>query len=70
MKPGAPTHGAFGPLKVSHGGLFTNVGKQWLDVAAAYDTAREVGEESNDFVSVNKYCVRPLLTAPVLLIRN
>jgi len=37
---GAGTHGYDDPLKVSDGGLFTNVGKQFLDVAAAFDKER------------------------------
>jgi len=58
VKPAMLTHGTFSPVKVSYGGAFMSIGKEWLNVAAAYDTAREVGEETNDFVSVNKYCVR------------
>ena len=34
---GKSTHGYSGPLKVSHGGAFTNVGKQFLDVASKWD---------------------------------
>ncbi len=58
MKPGAPSHGTFGPIKVSYGGKHLDIGKQFLDVAAVYDTARELGEDPNDLVSVNQYCVR------------
>ncbi|KAG6378102.1 hypothetical protein JVT61DRAFT_13787 [Boletus reticuloceps] len=37
VKEHEPTHGYSGPLKVSYGGCFTNIGIQALDVAAKYD---------------------------------
>jgi len=33
-------HGYSGPIKVSYGGTFTNIGKEFLKVAAEYDTTR------------------------------
>lgn len=36
------THGYEGPLKVSYGGMFTNVGKEFLDVAAKHDPSRSL----------------------------
>lgn len=56
--------GSGGPLKVSYGGKFTNVGQQYLDVASKFDTERgpntAEGEnvDPNDLVTVNKYGVR------------
>ncbi|TFY83875.1 hypothetical protein EWM64_g150 [Hericium alpestre] len=55
VKPDAPTHGYDGPLKVSNGGIYTNVGQQYLDVATRFDTARKPGEDVNDLASVNIY---------------
>ena len=33
-------HGYTGPLKVSYGGAFTNIGKDFLEVGPKYDTKR------------------------------
>lgn len=57
---GKPTHGYSGPLKISHGGAFTNVGKQFLDVAAVYDKNCGTTDDINGMVaetSINKYGV-------------
>ena len=57
---GKSTHGYSGPLKVSHGGVFTNVGKQFLDVASKWDTERGSTDDINGMVaetSINKYGV-------------
>ncbi|EIM87866.1 alcohol oxidase-like protein [Stereum hirsutum FP-91666 SS1] len=57
----ALNHGSGGPLKVSYGGKFTNVGQQYLDVASKFDKERgpnaAEGEnvDPNDLVTVNKY---------------
>ncbi|EGO26056.1 hypothetical protein SERLADRAFT_491425 [Serpula lacrymans var. lacrymans S7.9] len=53
VKPGEPTHGYSGPLKVSYGGLFTNVGKQCLEAALGYDKGRVAAEDSNDLSNPN-----------------
>ncbi|KAI0044618.1 GMC oxidoreductase [Auriscalpium vulgare] len=60
-QPGARTHGSGGPLKVSYGGHFTNVGKDLLDVARAYDTLRSSKEDAdpNDLETVNVYARWP-----------
>ncbi|KIM84345.1 alcohol oxidase [Piloderma croceum F 1598] len=53
-----PTHGYLGPLKVSHGGAYTNIGKQFLEVAAAYDKERGSTDDINSMLadtSINKY---------------
>ncbi|KZT23454.1 GMC oxidoreductase [Neolentinus lepideus HHB14362 ss-1] len=42
------THGYTGPLKVSYGGHFTNIGEQFLQVAEKYDKARRMTEDIND----------------------
>ena len=58
---GKPTHGYSGPLKVSHGGAYTNVGKQFLEVAAAYDKECGSTDDINSMIaskSINKYGVR------------
>ena len=58
IAPNASNHGYEGPLKVSYGGTYTNVGRQFLETAAIYDRERTVGEDSNDLMTVNQYCVR------------
>ena len=55
---GSPeTHGYSGPLKVSYGGLFTNVGQQFLEVAARYDTERTLMDDPNGLFKCNAYGV-------------
>jgi alcohol oxidase len=44
---------------VSYGGAYTNVGKQFLDVAAAYDKERSHTNDPNALFSCNEYGVRP-----------
>lgn len=52
-----------GPLGVSWGGMYTNVGKQYLDVSRKFDKERGTnaadGEniDPNDLTTVNKYAV-------------
>ncbi|KAI0310132.1 alcohol oxidase-like protein [Amylostereum chailletii] len=60
VKEDAKTHGYAGPLKVSYGGIFTNVGQQFLEVAKKLDARRDGGPDvdPSDTVSVNKYGVR------------
>ena len=58
--PDALNHGYKGPLKISYGGYYTNVGRQFLETAAGYDKQRTVGGDPNDLVSVNQYCVRQI----------
>ncbi|KAJ7357002.1 GMC oxidoreductase-domain-containing protein [Mycena albidolilacea] len=55
VKSMQPTHGYSGPLKVSYGGVFTNIGQQFLDVAASYDKERGTTEDPNGLFSCNKY---------------
>lgn len=57
MKPGAATHGYSGPLKVSYGGIFTNIGQQFLDAVALYDEERGFTEDVNGLFSCNAYGV-------------
>ncbi|EPQ54594.1 alcohol oxidase-like protein [Gloeophyllum trabeum ATCC 11539] len=42
------THGYSGPLGVSYGGHFTNVGQQFLEVAKEYDKSRGKTNDLND----------------------
>ncbi|KAJ7707465.1 GMC oxidoreductase-domain-containing protein [Mycena rosella] len=55
VKAGEPTHGYSGPLKVSYGGAYTNVGQQFLEVARQYDTARGETDDINGLFECNKY---------------
>ncbi|EKM51208.1 uncharacterized protein PHACADRAFT_213078 [Phanerochaete carnosa HHB-10118-sp] len=48
-------HGYSGPLKVSYGGKFTNVGRDFLDVAKGFDTAREHSDDPNNIYVSNVY---------------
>jgi alcohol oxidase len=57
VTPDQPLHGYSGPLRVSHGGAFTNVGQQWLDVAAKYDKERAHTSDVNALHSCNEYGV-------------
>ncbi|RPD68970.1 alcohol oxidase-like protein [Lentinus tigrinus ALCF2SS1-7] len=50
-----PTHGYAGPLKVSYGGLFTEIGRDFLDVARAYDKTRGRTEDVNGLWECNRY---------------
>ncbi|TRM70282.1 alcohol oxidase-like protein [Schizophyllum amplum] len=49
------THGCDGPLKISYGGHFDDVGKQFLDVAMAYDEERGQIDDLSDFHECNGY---------------
>lgn len=57
-----------GPLSVSWGGMYTNVGQQYLDVSKKFDKERGTntadGEnvDPNDLTTVNKYAVSSSLT--------
>ncbi|KAJ7761999.1 GMC oxidoreductase-domain-containing protein [Mycena maculata] len=55
VKPGEPTHGYSGPLKVSYGGAYTNVGQQFLDVAREYDSIRGNTDDINGLFSCDQY---------------
>ncbi|KAJ6624000.1 GMC oxidoreductase-domain-containing protein [Mycena sp. CBHHK59/15] len=55
VKPGEPTHGYSGPLKVSSGGTYTNIGQQFLGVAGQYDKVRGITEDVNGLFSCNQY---------------
>ncbi|KAL1739535.1 alcohol oxidase-like protein, partial [Schizophyllum fasciatum] len=54
-EPGLPTHGYDGPLKVSHGGHLSDVAKQFLDVAAAYDKQRGSTADMNGLYECDAY---------------
>ncbi|KAI0651206.1 alcohol oxidase-like protein [Trametes meyenii] len=55
LEPDKPTHGYSGPLKVSYGGFFTEVGKEFLDVAAEYDKTRGQTDDINGLYECDKY---------------
>ncbi|KAH7926098.1 alcohol oxidase [Leucogyrophana mollusca] len=55
VKPNEPTHGYSGPLKVSWGGIYTNVGKQFLEVASQFDKERGFADDPNGLYSCNTY---------------
>ncbi|KIK65269.1 hypothetical protein GYMLUDRAFT_39626 [Collybiopsis luxurians FD-317 M1] len=55
VEPDQPTHGYSGPLKVSLGGLITNVGQQFLDVALAIDKDRGPIHDINGLYQCNGY---------------
>ncbi|GJE92907.1 GMC oxidoreductase [Phanerochaete sordida] len=48
-------HGYAGPLRVSYGGIFTNIGKEFLAVGAAYDPQRGSTDDPNNLFEVDKY---------------
>ncbi|KAF7344913.1 Alcohol oxidase [Mycena venus] len=49
------THGSSGPIKVSHGGYDTEVGKDFLAAAAGFPRGRSFTEDLNDFSTCNVY---------------
>ncbi|KAI0920510.1 hypothetical protein AcW1_002232 [Taiwanofungus camphoratus] len=55
VQPEKVTHGYSGPLKVSYGGAFTNIGKEFLDVAAQYDKDRGMTDDANGLLECNVY---------------
>lgn len=66
VAPGQPTHGYDGPLKISHGGVYTNVGKQFLDVAVQYDKTRGTTDDPSDMIGINAYGVSTVICIPYL----
>ncbi|KAJ3742416.1 GMC oxidoreductase-domain-containing protein [Lentinula detonsa] len=57
---GSPSvHGLTGPIKVSHGGHETNIGKEFLETAGQYDKERRtsLSADINDFETINVYGV-------------
>ena len=69
-------HGYNGRLKVSYGGVFTNIGKDFLSVGEKYDPSRPISEDPNDLFNVNVHGVcrssdasssRPSLTIDISL---
>lgn len=69
VKTDEPTHGYTGPLKVSYGGAYTNVGQQFLNVAETYDKERPELADINGLHQTNGYGVS-LLVAPLLTLTN
>ncbi|KAI0350351.1 alcohol oxidase-like protein [Trametes cingulata] len=50
-----PTHGYSGPLKVSYGGFYAEVGQEFLNMAAQYDKTRGLTDDVNNLYECNKY---------------
>lgn len=58
IDPTLETHGNDGPLNVSSGGVFGNVGEDFLQVASRYDPQRKFTTDTNGLVSgCNEYGV-------------
>ncbi|KAI0643099.1 alcohol oxidase-like protein [Trametes meyenii] len=57
IQPGKPTHGYSGPLKVSYGGFYAEVGQEFLNVAAQYDKRRGPTDDVNGLFDCNRYGV-------------
>ncbi|KAI9060146.1 GMC oxidoreductase [Trametes sanguinea] len=55
VRSAEPTHGYSGPLKVSYGGFYTEIGQEFLDVAARYDKSRGQTDDVNGLYECNKY---------------
>ena len=55
--PNIPTHGYSGPLKVSYGGAVSNIGNDFLNVAAEYDKQRKFTEDPNGMHTCDAYGV-------------
>ncbi|KAJ6542897.1 GMC oxidoreductase-domain-containing protein [Mycena capillaripes] len=49
------THGSSGPIKVSHGGYNTDVGKDFLVAASGFARGRCFADDLNDFSTCNVY---------------
>lgn len=63
------SHGYSGPLKVSYGGAFSNIGKEFLEVGEKYDTVRGKLDDPNSLFDINGYGVCYLLSNYPTLIR-
>lgn len=57
IEPGRSTHGYSGPLKVSWGGFYTEIGQEFLKVGAEYDKNRGATDDINGLFECNKYGV-------------
>jgi alcohol oxidase len=55
-------HGYQGPLKVSYGGLVTNIGTDFLSTAALYDKKRKSIDDPDNLYDVNAYAVHAFST--------
>ena len=60
VAPDKPTHGYDGPIKVSYGGYFTNVARDFLEVGRQYDTGRGSTDDPSDMININAYGVSTL----------
>ena len=68
VEPGKDSHGYSGPLKVSWGGFYTEVGQEFLEVGAGYDKIRGATDDLNGLFECNKYGVSdPSFNAPTAI---
>ncbi|KIK56895.1 hypothetical protein GYMLUDRAFT_173601 [Collybiopsis luxurians FD-317 M1] len=49
------THGTDGPIAISRGNTFTNIGREFIESGAGWDRLRSVGRDTSDFKTVNQY---------------
>ncbi|KAL4248407.1 GMC oxidoreductase family protein [Abortiporus biennis] len=52
---GLDSHGYSGPLKVSFGGLTSNIGQDFLEVGKTYDKTRKSTNDTSNFATCNEY---------------
>jgi alcohol oxidase len=55
-----PTHGYSGPLSVSSGGVYTELGASFLEASVQFDNTRPMVEDINNLETSNGYGVRHL----------
>ncbi|OCH90857.1 alcohol oxidase [Obba rivulosa] len=55
IAPDKDTHGYSGPIKISYGGVVTDIGNEFLEVAAQYDKDRGSTSDPSAFSEINKY---------------
>ncbi|KAJ3549123.1 hypothetical protein NM688_g5215 [Phlebia brevispora] len=57
VRPNAPNHGSSGPLKVSYGGVYTDIGKQFYQTVGQVDPKRPAdnSRDATDFYEVNVF---------------
>lgn len=55
-------HGYSGPLKVSYGGAFTSIGKDFLGMITQYEKTRGTTDDTNDLFNCNIFGVSGLIS--------
>ncbi|THU99424.1 alcohol oxidase [Dendrothele bispora CBS 962.96] len=61
IDPAKPTHGSQGPLKVSYGGHFTEIGREFVELGPKVESNRPKANEGNGFdqASINVFYEMP-----------